>query len=137
MSRRKRLIAKEFAGGAPSPSSCDAIGKLLATITRRWTLHVLWILISAGPTRFGALRRSVHGISARVLTVRLRALEAEGLVYRKYTPSSPPEATYGLTPMAVEIGARLEELHHLANRWAAERSTQRSAAVGKGMADGA
>ena len=84
-------------GSTPSLNSCDAIGRLLATITRRWTLHILWILISEGPTRFGVLRRKVHGISARVLTVRLRALEAEGLVYRKLTPSSPPEATYGLT----------------------------------------
>lgn len=123
MPRRKRLIAREFNGSAPSPTSCDAIGRLLATITRRWTLHILWVLISEGPTRFGVLRRGVHGISARVLTVRLRALEAEGLVYRKYTPSSPPEATYGLTARAVEIGALLEELHHVANRWAAERRT--------------
>src|SRR5712691_1051823 len=106
-----------------SRHTCDAIGKLLGTIMRPWTLHILWVLISQGPTRFGALRRSVHGISARVLTVRLRALEAEGLVYRKFMPSRPPEATYGLTPMAVEIGARLEELHHLAIRWAAERLT--------------
>ncbi len=104
----------------PTQQSCDAIGKLLGTITRRWTLHVLWILISEGPTRFGALRRKVHGISPRMLTVRLRALESEGLVYRKFKPGSPSEATYGLTAMAEEIGAILEELHLAANRWAAE-----------------
>ena len=123
MSRRTGPIAKPFIRGVPSPSSCDAIGRLLATITRRWTLHILWILISDGPTRFGVLRRKVHGISARVLTVRLRALEAEGLVYREYVPSNPPESTYGLTARAVEIGAHLEALHHAANRWAAERPT--------------
>jgi DNA-binding HxlR family transcriptional regulator len=105
-----------------SRQSCDAIGKLLATITRRWTLHIFWILISEGPTRFGALRRKVHGISPRVLTVRLRALESEGLVYRKFKSGSPSEATYGLTEMAAEIGAILEKLHHAANRWASESS---------------
>ena len=115
-------------GGTPSADSCDAIGRLLATITRKWTLHILWILISEGPTRFGVLRRKVHGISARVLTVRLRALEAEGLVYRKLTPSSPPEATYGLTAMAAEMGAILEELHQVANRWATELPNSKSAA---------
>jgi DNA-binding HxlR family transcriptional regulator len=107
-------------GSRASQQSCDAIGKLLRTITRRWTLHIVWILISEGPTRFGALRRKVHGISARMLTVRLRALESEGLVYRKFKPGSPSEATYGLTAMAEEIGAILEELHLAANRWAAE-----------------
>jgi len=127
MPRRTRPTAGHTVHGAPSRGSCDAIGRLLATITRRWTLHILWILISEGPTRFGALRRSVHGISARVLTVRLRALEAEGLVYRKYTPGNPPEATYGLTAMAVEIGAHLEALHHAANRWESERPAERRA----------
>ena len=121
MSRRKSFKAKDLHAVAPSPSSCDAIRRLLATITRRWTLHILWVLISEGPTRFGMLRRSVPGISARVLTVRLRALEAEGLVYRKHTPANPPEAIYGLTARAAEIGALLEELHHVANRWAAEQ----------------
>ena len=107
-------------GTRPSQQSCDAIGKLLGTITRRWTLQILWMLISEGPTRFGALRRKVHGISPRMLTVRLRALESEGLVYRKFKRGAPSEATYGLTVMAAEIGAILEELHHAANRWAAE-----------------
>jgi DNA-binding HxlR family transcriptional regulator len=65
------------------------------------------------------LRRKIAGISARVLTVRLRALESEGLVYRESTASSPPEVTYGLTAMAAEIGAIIEELHHAANRWEA------------------
>ena len=107
-------------GNKPSQQSCEAIGKLLGTITRRWTLHILWILISEGPLRFGALRRKVHGISPRMLTVRLRALESEGLVYRKFKPGSPSEATYGLTVMAAEIGVLLEKLNHAANRWASE-----------------
>jgi len=106
----------------PTRASCDAIGRLLATITRRWTLHILWILISEGPTHFGALRRKVRGISARVLTVRLRALEAEGLVYRELTEACPPEAIYGLTKMAAEIGTLLEELHRVAIRWETDLS---------------
>jgi DNA-binding HxlR family transcriptional regulator len=110
----------------PSRDSCDAIGKLLGTITRRWTLHILWILISEGPTRFGALRRKVHGISARMLTVRLRALESERLVYRDFKPGTPSEATYGLTAMAVEIGDILEELHHAANRWVSESTADKN-----------
>lgn len=103
--------------GPTSLGSCDAVGKLLGTITRPWTLHILWILISKGPTRFGDLRRSVPGISARVLTVRLRALEAEGLVCRHRTASNPPEVTYGLTARAAEMGAVLEELQRVAVRW--------------------
>ncbi len=97
-------------------SSWEAIGLLLRTITRRWTMHILWVLISEGPTRFGALRRKVEGISARVLTARLRALEAEGLVYREFTPGAPSEATYGLTEMAEEVSAVLRELREVPAR---------------------
>ena len=100
-----------------TPDSCNAIGTLLGTITRRWTLQLIWVLIIEGPTRFGALRRKVDGISARMLAVRLRALEAEGIVWREYTPGAPSEATYGLTPMAHEMGAVLERLQEIAARW--------------------
>ena len=103
--------------GPTSKSTCDAVGKLLGTIMRPWTLQIVWVLISKGSTRFGELRRSVPGISARVLTVRLRALEAEGLVYRHQTASNPPEVTYGLTARAVEMGAILEELQRMAASW--------------------
>ena len=48
-----------------------------AVLTRPWTLHILWSLSENGPIRFGALRKSVTRISARVLTERLRTLEAE------------------------------------------------------------
>jgi DNA-binding HxlR family transcriptional regulator len=103
------------------PAQCDAIGLLLGTITRRWTLPLIWVLISEGPTRFGALRRKVDGISARMLTVRLRALEEEGIVWREFTPGAPSEATYGLTPMAQEMGLVLERLQDIAMRWAPGR----------------
>lgn len=119
----------------PPRDTCDAIGLLLGTVTRRWTLRILWILISEGPTRFGALRRKVEGISARMLAVRLRALESEGLVYRDFTAGSPSEATYGLTAMAVEVSNVLQELHEVAKRWkAALASGAPMATVGRAPA---
>ena len=60
-----------------------------------------------------------------MLTVRLRALESEGLVYRKFKPGVPSEATDGLTAMATELGAILEELRYAANRWASEPRIRR------------
>lgn len=81
----------------PSSDPCKAgphacpIGGLLETLTRPWTLHILWTLSTNGPTRFGALRRSVEGISSRVLTERLRTLEERGFLYRDYKPTIPPK----------------------------------------------
>ena len=85
-----------------SPHVCP-MGGLLETLTRPWTLHILWALSTNGPTRFGALRRGVAGISSRVLTERLRALEERGFIFRHYKPTIPPEVTYGLTKRMKDI----------------------------------
>lgn len=101
------------------PSAC-AMGGLLETLTRPWTLHILWILARNGPTRFGVLKRSVEGISSRVLTERLRVLEEKGFVYREYKPTIPPEVTYGLTERTHAIHSVLDQLNELAQKWDAE-----------------
>jgi DNA-binding HxlR family transcriptional regulator len=105
----------------PPPHACP-MGGLLETLTRPWTLHVLWVLSANGPTRFGALRRSVPGISSRVLTERLRALEEKGFIFRDYKPTIPPEVTYGLTKRMKDIEKVLAELNRLARKWQLEDS---------------
>jgi DNA-binding HxlR family transcriptional regulator len=101
------------------PDVCPMAG-LLETLTRPWTLHILWTLSTNGPTRFGALRRSVTGISSRVLTERLRALEEKGFLYRDYKPTIPPEVTYGLTKRVKDIQKVLADLGRLAQKWQME-----------------
>ena len=98
---------------------CPMAG-LLETLTRPWTLHVLWALSHNGPMRFGALRRSIEGVSSRVLTERLRVLEEKGFIYRDYKPSIPPEVTYGLTKRTAEIQEVFAELGRLAQKWKME-----------------
>lgn len=95
---------------------CPMAG-MLETLTRPWTLHILWTLSNNGPTRFGVLRRSVEGISSRVLTERLRALEEKGFIYREYKPTIPPEVTYGITDRMKDIQKVLGGLDKLAQKW--------------------
>jgi DNA-binding HxlR family transcriptional regulator len=116
--------AKQLAGPSKADGACGEhvcpIGGLLETLTRPWTLHILWTLSHNGPTRFGALRRNVAGISSRVLTERLRALEEKGFLYRDYKPTIPPEVTYGLTKRVKDIQKVLAELGRLAQKWQME-----------------
>src|SRR5262245_60011199 len=91
--------------------------ELLQLLTRPWTMHILWVLSTSGPTRFGALRRQIDGISARLLTERLRNLEEKGFIYRHYEPTNPPAVTYGLTKRMQEIGEALSKLDDLARKW--------------------
>ena len=76
---------------------------MLELLTRPWTLHILWALSHNGPMRFGVLRRQVEGISARVLTERLRTLENAGFVFRHYEQTIPPAVTYGITERMKDI----------------------------------
>lgn len=82
-----------------------------------WTMYILYILRTLGPTRFGALKRKVEGISTRVLTERLRMLEAAGLIYRQYEPTVPPQVTYGLTERMKDLGEVLDQLEAIAQHW--------------------
>ena len=98
---------------------CPMAG-LLETLTRPWTMHVLWALAHNGPMRFGALKRSIEGVSSRVLTERLRLLEEKGFLFREYKRTIPPEVTYGLTKRMTEIQGVFEELGRLAQKWKME-----------------
>jgi DNA-binding HxlR family transcriptional regulator len=100
-------------------AGCGMSG-LLEMLTRPWTLHILWLLSQNGPMRFGALRRSAEGISARLLTVRLRTLEERGFVDRSVRPTNPPEVTYIPTPRLKDMEGFMRQLHLLSNKWQAE-----------------
>jgi DNA-binding HxlR family transcriptional regulator len=102
-----------------APAAC-AIHDLLPVLAGPWTLHILWVLGSEGPTRFGELRRKVDGISARMLSDRLRLLEEKGFIYREYEPVIPPSVTYGITDRMRDITKVLDELNKLSLKWRQE-----------------
>jgi DNA-binding HxlR family transcriptional regulator len=113
------------------PAGC-AMGGMLELLTRPWTLHILWSLSHDGPTRFGVLRRKVEGISSRVLTERLRTLEAAGFVFRHYEQTIPPSVTYGITERMKDIEKVLAQLEDLARNWQGEAADSgRGTSAGK------
>lgn len=97
-------------------AGCRMAG-LLEMVTRPWTLHILWLLHTNGPMRFGALKRGAEGISARLLTLRLRTLEAEGFVCRTVKPGKMPEVTYSPTERLGEMNGILAQLETLSEKW--------------------
>jgi DNA-binding HxlR family transcriptional regulator len=77
---------------------CRAISELLSRVGDKWTVLVV-NLMGDGPKRFSEIKREVGGISQRMLTLTLRALERDGLVTRTVTPSIPPRVDYALTDL--------------------------------------
>ena len=121
---------------AKETGSCPMAG-LLETLARPWTMHILWALSTSGPTRFGALRRKIGGISSRVLTQRLRGLEAKGFIFRRYKATIPPEVTYGLTSRMRDIQKVLNELNRMSVKWKHRDSLGSRAAATKNGRRGA
>lgn len=108
-----------------------AIGGLLEVLTRPWTMHIMWVLGTNGPMRFGVLKKSVEGISSRVLTERLRTLEEHGFIFRHYEPTIPPAVTYGITDRMRDMQKVFAQLEALARKWQADK-TKKEVASGKG-----
>ena|SRR5579863_752169 len=102
-----------------SPMGCP-MDALLRLLMGPWTTYILWALRQNGAMRFGAIRRTVQGVSAKVLTERLRMLEKAGVIYREYKPHIPPEVLYGLTPRGRQLGPILDNLDALAQKWNSE-----------------
>lgn len=77
------------------PVSCQA-REVLDLVADKWSLYVVSVL-GPGPARFTEVKRSIKGISQRMLTVTLRRLERDGILTRTVYAVMPPKVTYELT----------------------------------------
>ncbi|MFE9861279.1 winged helix-turn-helix transcriptional regulator [Streptomyces sp. NPDC005506] len=90
---------------------CPSRGTL-EHVTGRWGSLTLTALHDSG-FRFNELRRRVDGVSEKMLSQTLHALERDGLVHREAQPTNPPRVDYELTPLGREVADRLRGLIEL------------------------
>lgn len=100
----RTLLAELMVDGV-LPASCPS-RVVLDHISSRWGVLVLVALAERGQ-RWGELRRTVEGISEKMLASTLRTLEQDGLVHREAQPTIPPRVDYSLTPLGEELAAVL------------------------------
>ena len=87
-------------------------------ICGKWTLLLVRDL-AEGRSRFCELERSLQGISPRTLSLRLRALEEEGIVERHTYPEVPPRVEYALTRKGLALLPIIEDMRAYGKRWLA------------------
>jgi len=90
------------AGPVHLPADCRVISDVLSRIGDKWSVLVVSRL-GDGPLRFNELRRSIGGISQRMLTLTLRGLERDGLITRTAFPTIPPRVDYALTALGRDL----------------------------------
>lgn len=79
-------------------ADCSATREILNRVGDKWSVLVV-VLLGDQAMRFSALKRTLDGISQRMLTTTLRALERDGLVRRTVHPTNPPQVDYALTKL--------------------------------------
>ena len=114
------LVATPLAERVPTSEyeACPVTG-LLHRLGDKWSLVTL-VLLGERPHRFNELHHRIEGVSQRMLTRTLRALESDGLVRRTVYPTVPPAVEYALTSSGQAL---LGPLSQVAN-WAVERRSR-------------
>ncbi|GAC1429660.1 MAG: helix-turn-helix domain-containing protein [Ktedonobacteraceae bacterium] len=92
------------------------IARTAEIISGKWTLLIIRDLTS-GVKRFHQLERSLHGISPKTLSERLRTLEDEGVIVRETFAEMPPRVEYSLTKKGHDLFAVIESMRIYGKRW--------------------
>ena len=102
------MLTKEEMSACPVATTVQLIGS-------KWKLLILRNLL-ARPWRFNELRKSLEGISQKVLTDSLRSMEEDGLVTRTVYPEVPPRVEYSVSP----LGESMRPIIQAMEQWGAQ-----------------
>lgn len=107
---------------------CPRYERAISVIGKRWTGLILRALL-AGSTRFSGIAGYVPGLSDRILSERLKELEAEGIVARQVYAETPVRIEYVLTAKGEELRDIVEVVQKWADKWVPQDSTDAQARV--------
>ena len=112
--RRSAVALAEPSEGA----CCPRLHEAVELVGKRWTGAILAVLMGHGrPMRFSEIAQAIPQLSDRLLSERMKELEARGIVERHVTPDSPVRVEYELTEMGRELAPALAALKGWADRW--------------------
>ena len=99
----------------PEGTCCPHLHEAVELVGKRWTGAIVYVLISERrPMRFSQIGHAVPQLSDRLLSERMKELEARGMVERRVHPGSPIKVEYEIT----EMGLALEPAFTALRRWA-------------------
>ncbi|MED0661193.1 helix-turn-helix domain-containing protein [Heyndrickxia coagulans] len=92
------------------------IESIMELIGGKWTFLILRDLFY-GPMRYSELQKSCHGISPRTLSLRLKELESNGLIYRRVLSTIPPHVEYALTKKGETLKPVFDAMRDWGEQW--------------------
>jgi DNA-binding HxlR family transcriptional regulator len=100
------------------PACCSLYHRAIELVGKRWTGAILLVLLD-GPLHFSGIRQLVPELSDRLLSERLKELEAEGIVERRVLDGSPVRVEYSVTEKGRALEPSVRALKSWANTWLA------------------
>ena len=112
--RPRTAVATKVRSGACCPQLHEAV----ELVGKRWTGAIVYVLLEhRRPMRFTEVGAAVPQLSDRLLSERMKELEARGIVERRVLEESPVRVEYALTAMGRELGPALRELRRWGQRY--------------------
>jgi DNA-binding HxlR family transcriptional regulator len=119
--RSKGDLPMDGGDGVAGYCCCPLYHEAVELVGRRWTGAILRVLMDR-PMRFSEVVQAVPELSDRLLSARMKELEARGIVERMVHTGPPVRVEYSLSEMGRELGPALIQLQDWAQRWLAQRS---------------
>lgn len=116
--------SKAEADDLAAAGCCPFYHEAVELVGRRWTGAILRVLMER-PMRFSEVVQAVPELSDRLLSARMKELEARGIVKRTVHPGPPVRVEYGLSEMGRELGPALDQIQNWAQRWLDRRAGAR------------
>lgn len=111
------------AGAPPALGCCPLYHAAIELVGKRWSGAILRVLMHRSPLRFSELAQAVPQLSDRLLSERVKELEARGVVTRTVVAAAPARVEYELSPMGRDLEPALAALEAWAQRWLAPAGT--------------
>ncbi len=96
---------------------CPHLHEAVELIGKRWSGAIIVVLLEGGAMRFSEIAQSIPQLSDRLLSERMKELEARAIVERRVIGTSPARVEYELTDQGRELAPALKELKSWADRW--------------------
>lgn len=105
---------------------CHHFHRAVEVVTRRWTPEIVRAML-AGAVRFSEFTAAIPGLSDRLLSERLKTLEAEGILTRTVIPKTPVRIEYRLTEKGESLAKAVVAISEWADRWVTTEEAEISA----------
>jgi DNA-binding HxlR family transcriptional regulator len=96
---------------------CPRLHETVELVGKRWSGAIVFVLMQGGAMRFSQIAHAVPDLSDRLLSERLKELEARGIVERRVSDGSPVKVEYELTERGRDLRDAIAELKAWGDRW--------------------